>query len=89
MEKKKEGGWAFQKAAGLNRRGLKQKTKLGGRSKSSALAGGMRGRAVLFHWPWLGCWWEEPGCGKGGGNPGAMVVGSEEQRMQIRGGGRK
>ena len=83
MDKKREGGWAFQQAAGLKRRGLRQKTKLGGQSKSSALAGGMRGRAVLFLWLWLGCWWEEPECGKGGGNPGGMVVGSEERRAEV------
>ena len=53
MEERREGESAFQKVAGLEQRrgrALVQMTKPdGGRSKSSVLAGGMRGQAILSH----------------------------------------
>lgn len=74
VDKKRAGEWAFHKAAGLERRGLKQKPSLGAGANPVPLLGGEElGR--LLHWLWLGCRWEEPACGKGGGNPGGMVVG--------------
>lgn len=79
VDKKREGEWAFHKAAGLKRRGLKQKTKLGGRSKSSALAGGMRNRAGCFTGSGWGAGGKSLSVGKEAGTQVAWWWASEER----------